>query len=250
MRTRIATTASQLNRPRDLSAARYKAIAFSTMLGAATVHAVPPQKMNVQYELSRNGTVMVEVSDTLVHDGKTYQIQSEARGKGLFAISNRGSVKRESKGTVEAGALRPLEFRDQRGDRKPELAHFDWAKREVVEERDGKSESKPIKGPIQDRVSFFWSFAFVPPREKEIVIDVADGRGVDRFRYLISSPEKLKTGIGEIDTVKLVKQREPGDDRATEVWLSVRHHYAPVRILVVEKDGTRLDQIATRVVPE
>jgi hypothetical protein len=231
-------------------ATRRMSMALTALL-CATAHALPPQKMSVQYELSRNGTVMVEVTDTLAHDGKTYQILSEARGKGLFALSNRGAVKRESKGTVEAGALQPLEFRDQRGERKPELARFDWVKREVVEERDGKkSETRPIKGLIQDRVSFFWSFAFVPPRDKEIVMDVADGRGVDRFRYLVSNPEKLKTAAGEIDTVKLVKQREPGDDRATEVWLSVRQHYAPVRILVVEKDGTRLDQIATRVVLE
>ncbi|MSQ53619.1 MAG: DUF3108 domain-containing protein [Betaproteobacteria bacterium] len=217
---------------------------------AGATHAVPPQKLNVQYEMSRNGTVMVEVSETLVHDGKTYRIDSDARGKGLFALSNRGNLKRESKGTIEPGGLRPLEFRDQRGDRRPEFARFDWSKREVVEERDGRNETTPIKGPTQDRLSFLWSFAFVPPKGREIVIDVADGRGVDRFRYSISGPEKLKTAAGEIDAVKLVKQREPGDDRGTEVWLSVRHHYAPVRILVVEKDGTRLDQIVTRVLAE
>ena len=226
------------------------ALSVAAMLGAGAAHANPPQKLSVQYEMSRNGTVMVEVSETLVHDGKTYRIESDARGKGLFALSNRGNLKRESKGSIELGGLRPLEFRDQRGDRKPEFARFDWGKREVVEERDGKSETTPIKGPTQDRLSFLWSFTFVPPKGKEIVVDVADGRGVDRFRYFVSGPEKLKTAVGEIDTLKLVKQRESGDERGTEVWLSVRHHYAPVRVLVVEKDGTRLDQIATRVLPE
>ena len=52
------------------------------------------------------------------------------------------------------------------------------------------------------------------------------------------------------EALKLVKQRDPGDDRGTELWLAVRHHYVPVRVLVVEKDGTRLDQVATRVAAE
>ena len=226
-------------------------LALAALFGfAGAALALPPQKLSVQYETSRNGIVMVEMTETLLHDGKTYRIDSEARGKGLFALSNRGSVKRESRGTIEAVGIRPLEFRDQRGDRKPEFARFDWARRTVVEERDGKSESSPIKGVMQDRLSFLWSFAFAPPIGREIALDIADGRGVSRFRYAISGPEKLKTPTGELDTMKLVKQRDPGDERGTEVWLSVQHHFAPVRILVVEKDGTRLDQVVTRVVSE
>jgi hypothetical protein len=226
-------------------------LVLAALLGCSgAAFALPPQKLSVQYETSRNGTVMVEVSETLTHDGKTYHIDSDARGKGLFALANRGSVKRASRGTVEAGGIRPLEFRDQRGDRQAEFARFDWAKRQVVEERDGKSEATPIKGAMQDRLSFLWSFAFTPPGGAEIALDVADGRGVSRFRYAISGPEVLKTPAGEFEAIKLVKQREPGDDRGTEVWLAVSHQFAPVRVLVVEKDGTRLDQIATRVASE
>ena len=221
------------------------AIAMVGVSGAA--RALPPEKLSVQYELSRNGLAMVEVRETLVHDGKNYRIESDARGKGLFALSNRGNLKRESRGTIEAGALRPLEFRTQRGDRKPDTARFDWEKRVLVEDRDGNSRTTPIKGAMQDRLSMLWSFAFSPPSGKEVVFDVADGRGVDRFRYLIAGPEKLKTEAGEVDTVKLVKERAPGDDRRTEVWFSVKQNYIPVRVLVVEKDGTRLDQVATQV---
>ena len=220
------------------------------LVWSGAAQALPPQKLGVQYEMSRNGTVRVEVSETLTHDGRNYQIDSDARGKGLFALSNRGSVKRSSRGTIEAGGIRPLEFRDQRGDRQPEIARFDWGKHQVIEEREGKSAVTPIKGTMQDRLSFLWSFVFTPPVGGEIALDVADGRGVSRFRYAISGQEKLKTPAGEFDVMKLSKQREPGDDRGTEVWLAVRHHFAPVRVLVVEKDGTHLDQIATRVAAE
>ena len=217
---------------------------------SASAFALPPQKLSVQYQMSRNGTVMVEVTETLAHDGKSYRIESDARGRGVFALSNRGSVKRGSRGSVEADGLRPQEFRDQRGDRAPDVARFDWAKRVVIEEREGKTATIPIIGPTQDRLSFLWSFAFVPPKGKEITLDVADGSGMSRFRYTISGSEMLKTPAGDIETMKLVKQRDPGDDRGTELWLAVRQHFVPVRILVIEKDGTRLDQVATRLSAE
>jgi hypothetical protein len=237
---------SARHRPR-----RRSTVLFAALLGwSAVAFALPPQKLSVQYELSHNGMVIVEVTETLTHDGKTYRIESDARGKGLFALSNRGSVKRESRGTIEAGSIRPLEFRDQRGDRQPEFARFDWARLQVVDEREGKSETRAIKGAMQDRLSFLWSFAFTPPSGKEIAMDVADGRGVSWFRYAISGTEKLKTPAGEIEALRLVKQRDPGDERGTEVWLAVRHNFVPVRVLVVEKDGTRLDQVATRVAAE
>lgn len=217
---------------------------------APAADALPPQKLSVQYELSRNGIVMVEVIDTLTHDGKSYRIDSDGRGKGVFALSNRGSIKRESRGIVDAAGIRPVEFRDQRGDRKPEFARFDWTKRLVTEERDGKVEMAKIVGPMQDRLSFLWSFVFAPPIGKVLELDVADGRGVSRFRYLNHGAEKLKTPAGEMDTVRLVKQKDGGDDRGTEIWLAVRNNFVPVRVLVVEKDGTRLDQVATRLISE
>ncbi len=240
-----------LTRVSTIAARPIRIAAFAALLAlSAGAFALPPQKLNVQYQMSRNGTVMVEVSETLAHDGKSYRIESDARGRGVFALSNRGSVKRASRGSISADGLRPLEFRDQRGDRAPDVARFDWARRVVIEEHEGKTETIPITGPTQDRLSFLWSFAFVPPGGREIVLDVADGRGMSRFRYAITGTEMLKTPAGEIETMKLVKQRDPGDDRGTELWLAVRQHFVPVRILVVEKDGTRLDQVATRLSSE
>ena len=57
----------------------------------------------------------------------------------------------------------------------------------------------------------------------------------------------LKTPAGEMETVHLVKQRESKDDRGTEIWFASGRDYLPVRILVIEKDGARIDQVLTRI---
>jgi hypothetical protein len=77
---------------------------------------------------------------------------------------------------------------------------------------------------------------------------VADGRGAPvRYDYAVAGSEVLKTPIGDLQTLHLVKQRTPDDSRQTEVWLDQKRNFVPVRVLVVEKDGTRLDQVVTRI---
>ncbi len=217
-------------------------------LGFAAVQAAePPARISVTYDVSQNGTTAVEATETLDHDAQSYRITSEWRGKGLFALAKRGSAQRSSSGTVTASGLRPNEFRDRRGDEPATVARFDWARHTLVRERDGKTESTPLPEGAQDRLSFLWGFAFSPPKGKEIEVDVADAKGLSKFRYSVSGTERLQTPAGNFDAVHLVKRRDSGDSRSTEIWLAPKAHYLPLRILVVEKDGTRIDQVATRI---
>jgi hypothetical protein len=211
------------------------------------VYAAPPQRVSVEYDMSQNGNVMVSLKETLEHDGKTYRISSEGKGKGVYALANRGSVSRSSQGAVTPSGLRPAEFRDQRGSELT-TARFDWQAKSVMQEHRGKKESQPLASNAHDRLSFLWNFGFQPPKGKIIEAVVVDGRGAPaHYRYEIAGSETLKTAAGDIETVRLVKKKEAGDDRGTELWLAVKRDYAPVRILVTEKDGTRIDQIATRI---
>ncbi|MBI4292446.1 MAG: DUF3108 domain-containing protein [Betaproteobacteria bacterium] len=209
--------------------------------------AEPPRRVSLSYDVSHNGTVMAEAIETLEHDGRSYRIRSEWKGKGLFALSRRGSAQRSSEGAVGGAGLLPAEYRDQRGDRPVAVARFDWKRRLLVRERDGKVETGPLPERTQDRLSFAWGFAFAPPGQTEIETAVADAKGLTHYRYSVAGPERLRTAAGDFETLKLVKQRDNGDLRATEIWLASKADYLPVRILVIEKDGTRIDQVVTRI---
>jgi hypothetical protein len=48
--------------------------------------------------------------------------------------------------------------------------------------------------------------------------------------------------------VKLARRKDgPEDRRSTEIWLASARGHIPVRVLITEKDGTRIDQLATRI---
>src|SRR5712664_1221152 len=135
-------------------------------LWAAIVQAVPPERITLTYELKRNGTALVDVSETLEHDGRTYAITSEGRGRGILALF--GVLKRTSRGRVTPEGLRPDEFRDERGSSWAVSAKFDWIAHSVTQERKGKSsETLKMQGRAQDPLSLAYSFAFAPPKAKE-----------------------------------------------------------------------------------
>jgi hypothetical protein len=220
-------------------------------LSAGVCIAQPPHKVSLVYDVSYNGVVAAELTEVLEHDGKHFSLRSEGRGKGIGALLYRGAAKRSSRGEITREGLRPVEYRDQRGDSPASVARFDWGGKTLTQEHDGKNETTALMPPLQDRLSFLYNFAFQQAPElkpgSEIKITLADGRGLTQFRYDVAGTELLKTPAGELETVHLVKQRDGKDDKGTEIWFASARDYLPVRILVIEKDGARMDQVLTRI---
>jgi len=229
-----------------------RALVFiAACLFAGACAAQPPHKVRLTFDVSYNGIVAAEVTEVLEHDGKTFSLRSEGRGKGIGALLYRGAAKRWCRGEITSTGLRPLEYRDQRGDKPAAVAKFDWVGRTLTQERDGKSETTKLVPPLQDRLSFLYNYAFQASPQlqpgKEIKVTLTDGKGLTRFQYNVAGTERLSTPAGELETVHLVKQRENKDDKGTEIWFARGRDYLPVRILVIETDGVRIDQVLTRM---
>jgi hypothetical protein len=203
-------------------------IAFSV---AASAGAAPPQRVEIGYEIARNGSVVAEVIERLEHDGKTYRLTETWRGRGFYAL--RGEAVRSSRGAVAADGLRPQAFEDKRSGKDPLHAEFDPLSRTPTLLR-------------QDRLSFLWTFAFAPPREA-VTISVADGKRSTSYVYQAAGRERIRTPAGEFDTLKLAKRRDNPQDRATEIWFAMERGNLPVKLVYVDKDGTRIEQVAVRI---
>jgi len=242
----------------DMKALKLKLLSLFLLLLPLAAQALPPQRVVIEYDMSYNGTAMAEAVDRMEHDGRTYSLSEEVKGKGMYAMVRSGSAKRSARGAIASGAaagLKPAEFRDKRGNAEENVARFDWAKSSIAQGQEGKAESRPMSlaagEVLSDRLSFLWTFAFgaadVLKPGNEVKAQLTDGKGLSSFRYRVAGNETLQTPAGSLNTVKLVKQREGGDERGTEIWLSADHQMVPVRILVIEKDGARIDQIARRI---
>lgn len=219
---------------------------ISLSLAAPGLAAAPAKHVEITYELSRNGSALAESIERLDHDGSAYTISAQTRGHGLFAL--RGDAVRTSRGAIGPQGLKPSEFEDRRSGRDPVRAKFDWrAGTLTLQGKPGATDTRPLAPGMLDRLSFQYSFAFHAPGPAPIGFSVTDGKGISTSVYVPAGKESLKTPAGEFETLKFTRRKNSPDDRSSEIWLATKHGYLPVRILVVEKNGTRIDQVATHL---
>jgi len=50
-----------------------------------------------------------------------------------------------------------------------------------------------------------------------------------------------------MQTLHIAKLRDGPEDKATDIWFAAERDFLPVRVLVVDSDGTRSDQVVTRI---
>jgi Protein of unknown function (DUF3108) len=216
------------------------------VMGGRAALAAPPSRMEITYELSRNGSALADIIENLQHGDGKYELIETWKGRGLYALL--GTAKRSSRGAVAPDGLRPIEFSDERTGRKTSRASFDWSAKTLTMQYKGDPQTVPMPANAQDRLSFLLAFAFAPPGPKPVGVSVADGGSISTYVFEVVARERVKTPAGEFDAVKLSRRKDgPEDRRSTDIWLAPSRGNVPVRILVTEKDGTRLDQVAVRI---
>jgi len=211
---------------------------------AALAQPVPPLRIEIEYELTRNGSTMAEVVDRLELGNGAYQMTETWRGRGIYSLL--GRAKRTSEGFLDANGPRPREYMDERSGRDTQRVSIDWAAKTITRRYKGNTRTEPVPPDSQDRLSFMLALAFLAPKGEPVGFHVVDGRGMSRHTYKPNGREKLGTPAGVFDTIKLIRSNE-GSGEAAEIWLAAERHYLPVRIVLQEKDGTRLEHTATRI---
>lgn len=202
-----------------------------------------PARVEIAYELSHNGSPIAEVIDRLEHAAGAYQLTETWEGRGVFALL--GKARRFSQGRFTAEGLRPEEFFDERTGRDTARAWFDWNAMTLTMQHTGARRSEPLPANAQDRLSFFLALSFLPGKGESIKYTVIDGKGLSRHEYRVLGRERVTTPAGDFEAVK-VERWSAGKDTA-HLWLALERWNLPVRLLLIDKDGVRLDQVATRI---
>jgi hypothetical protein len=212
---------------------------------AAVATATPPAFVEIEFEFTRNGGALARVTERLERSGDEYQLTEMWQGRGLYALL--GSARRVSRGSFTAGALRPREFFDERSGRDTARAWFDWQSHEVTMQYQGERKTEPMFPDTQDRLSFLLALSLLPGTARSTSYHIVDGKGLSHHKYQVLGRERLETPAGAFDTVKVARLSEGERKETAELWLAAELGYLPVRLLVVQDDGTRLDQVAVRV---
>lgn len=214
----------------------------------ALAHAAAPQSANVTYNLFKNGQQVGVVSESFNRKGNRYEILSTTKAIGIFALFAKGDIKLISRGEITKEGLRPLHFEHHRGSDPEKLivADFDWRKRVLTLKYDGKTETTALTPGAQDRISRMYQFMFAPAPDKTLAFDMTNGRSLTHYQYALTEETPLETAAGKFNTLHFTKQHIHDED-GTELWLASDQHHFPVRILILETEGGKLEQKLTQL---
>jgi len=221
----------------------FRIIAVALLIVAQSAFAAP-QKLTAVYHVTQNGLPFADVTETFRQEGGHYTVESVTAGIGIYALF--GKRRLYSEGEVTAEGLRPAHFELQQGDnvKKAVSADFDWTGKTVALKAKGQMTKEPLEVGTQDLASYAYQFMFVPPKGDDVVLSVTTGKQQRVYHYRITERDvNVETAAGKFKAEHLVNAKENGEEK--ELWLGAEAHHIPVRILMRDDKGAKIEQVLT-----
>jgi len=215
---------------------------------AAITNVALPKRIQAVYEVTKNGQPFAKVRENFGINGTNYQIESVTKGIGIYGLF--GERVLTSSGEVTAQGLKPARFELRQGDnpKKALLAEFDWAKQNLRMTVKGKLKEAPLAAGTQDLASFPYQFMYLPkPLKGDITVTLTTGKKLNQYQYHINPESETFASAGiQYKTLHLVPPTQ-GTQETKELWLAADYHYVPVKILMVDDNGQKLEQTLTEL---
>ncbi len=208
----------------------------------------PPvyQYVKTEFDVYRGGDAAAAGTASITFSmdkNGTYALNSITQAKGLAALFF-GTLVQKSEGVVTEKGLVPNYFFYQYGNNKAQTANFAWSDG-VLQIRSAKGDkTESLVAGTQDLLSFMYQFMFMPPLETT-QITMTNGKGLRTYAYSFEGEEVINTKLGEFKTVHLLTSGNE-EDKA-ELWLALDYQYLPVKIRKIEKNGSVIEQIITKI---
>ena len=199
-----------------------RAAAQEPLKGFSAVYEVVYRGMNA-------GSTTLELSS---EGGDRWRYVSRANARGVFKLALSGEVRQTSQFTLVDGMPRPIRYVADDGTEDVQRdirLDFDWRAGRVRGTAEAQPVDLPLREGLQDGLSAQVALmraldAGQTPRRFFLI----DKDEIKEYLYETGGTARLRTALGEIDTV-IWSSRRPGSDRVTRVWYAPAYGYAPVQ---------------------
>lgn len=226
---------------------------FLLILISFTSHATSqqnqlPRRIQANYEVTKNGQLFANVSELFIITGTTYKVESITKGVGVYALF--GERQLSSHGEVTALGLKPQHFELHQGDnaKKRLIADFDWANNALHMIVKGVVKDVELILGTQDLASYAYQFMFLPkPLKDTLSLTMTTGKKLNQYAYKINETEELLEISGvQYKTLHLTQVNQNSLKTDTkDLWLGLDQQYVPVKIIMIDDNGQKLEQTLT-----
>jgi hypothetical protein len=179
--------------------------------------------------------------------GRSFSVVTETRATLIGKI-----MEARTEGAIDAYGLAPDSFNEKRLGKPATATSFDRAARTI--RFSASDASYPISGGEQDRNSIVWQLISVaraaPARFKpgsEWTFFVAGQRDADLWTFRVVKAERLRTALGELDTLQVTRMPPDGKGQQLDLWLAPQRNWYPVRLRFADDNGDYVDQRLQRI---
>lgn len=148
--------------------------------------------------------------------------------RGIFRLAYSDDLVQTSWLSINSGHARPEKYLGKQGSNSVAL-NFDWPNKQAGGESEGKPVDIKLKEGTQDVMSI----------QVEVMLDLKNGNlpktfqiidkdQVKEFIYSQEGSAKIKTAIGELDTL-IVTSQQAGNNRILRMWFAPSLGYVPVQ---------------------
>jgi hypothetical protein len=227
---------------------------ISQLVFAAAVMAAP-KTVSLVYAATRNGQPFATVTESYSQENDHYRIESVTKGIGVYALF--GERKLTSEGDVTGDGLKPRRFELHQGDneKKSLFVDFDWSANTLTMKIKGKPTTVQLETGTQDLVSYAYQFMFVQPQGDALALPVTTGKKLRIYNYTVAERDAiLELPAGKFKTIHLMRTNkdEPAkqaDKQSSndekELWLAAEAYSLPVRIVMYDENGAKIEQSLT-----
>lgn len=196
-----------------------------------------PARVEIVYELK--GMLSGRQTHVWTQSGQRYSLEAVAEATGLTSLFLSGRLTQKSSGRVGALGLMPEHYEIQRGPGRKESLEFDYAGNAIQSvrtdpRRGARTLSLPLLTGAQDPLSSIYQLAMAAQGGQDGLIVAASSKRVKGYPYRVLGTETLKTRLGEIKALHVVRA---GDTSDTHLWLAPEKHALPVRVSYIDEDG-------------
>lgn len=235
----------------------YASVAFAQQASPTLSSAskfIPPKHIQVSYEVTKNGKPFANVHEQFVVTDNAYKVESVTRGIGIYALF--GDRKLTSTGELTEEGLRPSHFELHQGDnaKKALFADFDWVSKTLHMRVKGNLNDVSLASGTQDLASYAYQFMFLPaPLKDSVTVTLTTGKRLNKYPYKINADQELLAvvdaagGSIQYKTLHLQLDSSKPQTESKELWLAAEHYYLPVRILMVDENGAKIEQTLTEL---
>ena len=187
-------------------------------------------RYQVQWRGINVGTSDLELK--AANSSAEFEYISRSNARGIFRLVAGDEITQTSRFVVHAGHVQPLVFRGDDGSASTEKdvsLDFDWNKARVKGTSEDKPVDLPLKPDTQDPMSVQIALMLaLQTKQVPKVVWLADKDEIKEYNYTDEGSHRLKTALGDLDTIVLASQR-PGSSRIMRLWFAPSLGFVPVQ---------------------